>query len=56
MIQHLLTDLVVDVEGVVVGPEGVVDARVPASVAAHDVVGGRGEGGEEEEEEEKRRN
>lgn len=50
------TDEVVDVEGVVVGPESVVDAGVPAAVAADDVVGsgdgGDGGGGGEEEEEE----
>lgn len=49
-----LTDEVVDVEGLVVGPQRVVDVGVPPEVAADDVVGGGDEGhgdGEEEEEE-----
>lgn len=45
----MITDEVADVEGLVVGPEGVVDAWVPALVNADYVVGGGG-GGEEEEE------
>lgn len=52
----LHTDEVTDEEGLVIGPEGVVDAGVPASVGADDVVGGvdggRG-GGDQKEEEEK---
>ena len=42
-----LTDEIADVEGLVVGPEGVVDVGVPPEVAAEDVVG-RGGGGDEE--------
>lgn len=41
-----------DVEGLVVGPEGVVDVGVPAEVAPDDVVGGAGEEGGRQEEEE----
>lgn len=47
--ERVITDEVADVEGLVVGPEGVVDAWVPALVNADYVVGGGG-GGEEEEE------
>lgn len=32
------TDEVSDVEGLIVGPKGVVDARVPAFVSTHNVV------------------
>lgn len=48
-----LTDEVVDVEGLVVGPQRVVDVGVPPEVAADDVVGGgdKGHGDGEEEEE-----
>lgn len=48
------TDIVTSIEGLVVGPKGIVDARVPAFVSSDDVVGGidgGGDGGEEEEEE-----
>lgn len=39
--ERFVTDKVANVEGVVVGPEGVVDAGVPAAVGADDVVGGK---------------
>lgn len=44
-----ITDEVADVEGLVVSPESVVDAGVPALVDADNMVGCGG-GGEEEEE------
>lgn len=42
-----LTDEVADIESLVVGPESVVNARVPSTVGANYVVGG-GDGSDEE--------
>lgn len=38
------TDKVADVEGLVVSPEGVVDAGVPSAVGSDNMVGGGGRG------------
>lgn len=48
----MLTDEIVHVEGLVVGPEGVVNVGVPPEVGADDVVGGGGSGDEDGEERE----
>lgn len=48
------TDVVTSIEGLIVGPKGIVDAWVPSFVSSDDVVGsvdGSGDGGEEKEEE-----
>lgn len=45
------TDEIANIEGVIVGPESVVDARVPAFVSTHNVVSGGSGGGRDEDEE-----
>lgn len=47
------TDEVADVEGMVVGPESIVDSGVPPPVGAHNVVGGGDDAGRGDEDEEK---
>ena len=52
-----LTDIVPNIESVVVGPEGVVDPWVPSTVSTHNVVGrdyrsDEGDAGDEKEKEE----
>lgn len=51
--EGLHTDKVSNIEGVVVGPKGVVDAGVPAAVGTNNVVGSKDcwSGGDEEDEE-----
>ena len=47
----MLTDKVTNIEGVVVGPVGIVDSRVPAFIGTNNVVSSGGcNGGEEDEE------
>lgn len=49
----MLTDKVTNIEGVVVGPVGIVDSRVPAFISTNNVVSSGGSNGGEEDEEAK---